>query len=225
MDRIGRKPLMLTGVVGCCVCLIIEAAMIASFASPIPTDPSAINHAGLRMGVAALYVLHPTNRLPLNPPFIPQHLWPPPSTSDSPLLIQISSYIFLVFYGCGIDCAGVVFYSEIFPNHLHAKGVAMAIATIAITDLVYLQATSTAFANIGWKFFLVRTIAPSCQSIFSCGIEPHFLNPSLPQPQPPHATSPLPLLSLPLYHPHSPSSSSQPNPSYLKLRPSTQTSH
>lgn len=67
MDRIGRKPLMLTGVVGCCVCLILEAAMIASFASPIPTNPAAINHAGLRMGVAALYVLHPTSRFPLNP--------------------------------------------------------------------------------------------------------------------------------------------------------------
>src|ERR1700733_826618 len=67
------------------------------------------------------------------------------------------SYIFLLFYGCGIDVAGVVFYSEIFPNHLRAKGVALAIATIALTDLVYLQATATAFANIGWKFFLVRS--------------------------------------------------------------------
>lgn len=51
MDRVGRKPLMITGVIGCCVCLIIEAAMIASFASPIPAIP---NTAGLKMGVAAL---------------------------------------------------------------------------------------------------------------------------------------------------------------------------
>lgn len=52
MDRVGRKPLMLTGVIGCCVCLILEAAMISSFASPVPAiNP---NGAGLRMGVAAL---------------------------------------------------------------------------------------------------------------------------------------------------------------------------
>jgi hypothetical protein len=51
MDRTGRKPLMVTGVIGCCICLIVEAAMIASFASPIPAVP---NVAGLRMGVAAL---------------------------------------------------------------------------------------------------------------------------------------------------------------------------
>jgi hypothetical protein len=51
MDRVGRKPLMITGVAGCCACLIIEAAVIASFATPIPALP---NYAGLRMGVAAL---------------------------------------------------------------------------------------------------------------------------------------------------------------------------
>jgi MFS family permease len=116
MDRVGRKPLMLAGVAGCCICLIIEAAMVASFASPIPaTNP---NEAGLRVGVAALYM-------------------------------------FLAVYSVGIDCAGVVFYGELFPNHIRGKGLSLSIATIALTDLVYLQATATAFANIGWKFYLV----------------------------------------------------------------------
>ncbi|OQV02402.1 hypothetical protein CLAIMM_07606 [Cladophialophora immunda] len=118
MDRVGRRVLMLTGVFGCCACLIIEAALIATFASPIPDTP---NLPALRAGVAMFY-------------------------------------IFLLFYGCGIDVAGVVFYSEIFPNHLRAKGVAMSIAAVALTDLVYLQVTATAFANIGWKFFLVFII-------------------------------------------------------------------
>jgi hypothetical protein len=31
-------------------------------------------------------------------------------------------------------------------------------ATVALTDLVYLQATTTAFANIGWRFYLVFII-------------------------------------------------------------------
>lgn len=118
MDRVGRRVLMLTGVFGCCACLIVEAAIIATFATPIPVVP---NTAALKAGVAAFYV-------------------------------------FLLFYGCGIDVAGVVFYSEIFPNHLRAKGVAMSIAVIALTDLVYLQVTATAFAHIGWKFFLVFII-------------------------------------------------------------------
>jgi len=118
MDRVGRRVLMLIGIFGCCACLIVEAAIIAQFATPIPAIP---NTAALKGGVAAFY-------------------------------------IFLLFYGCGIDVAGVVFYSEIFPNHLRAKGVAMSIAVIALTDLIYLQVTATAFAHIGWKFFLVFII-------------------------------------------------------------------
>lgn len=118
MDRVGRRVLMLVGIFGCCACLIVEAAIIAQFATPIPAIP---NTAALKAGVAAFY-------------------------------------IFLLFYGCGIDVAGVVFYSEIFPNHLRAKGVAMSIAVIALTDLVYLQVTATAFSHIGWKFFLVFII-------------------------------------------------------------------
>ncbi|KAH0842768.1 Sugar transporter family protein [Fonsecaea pedrosoi] len=114
MDRIGRKPLMLFGVGGCCFWLIIEAAMVASFAG---TD----NTSGLAMGVAALF-------------------------------------LFEVVYSCGVDVAGIVFYSEVFPNHLRAKGVCMSMAVVALTDLVYLQVTATAFANIGWKFYLVFII-------------------------------------------------------------------
>lgn len=58
-------------------------------------------------------------------------------------------YLFLAVYSVGVDVAGVVFYSELFPNHIRAKGICLSIATIALTDLVYLQATATAFANIG----------------------------------------------------------------------------
>jgi hypothetical protein len=55
----------------------------------------------------------------------------------------------------GVDVAGVVFYSELFPNHIRAKGVCLSMATVALTDLVYLQVTTTAFARIGWRFYLV----------------------------------------------------------------------
>ena len=50
MDWTGRRPLLLLGVGGCCVSLILEAAMVANFAE------AATNQAGLRMGVAAAYL-------------------------------------------------------------------------------------------------------------------------------------------------------------------------
>lgn len=115
MDHFGRRPLMIFAIGGSCFFLIIEAIMVALYA----TEGS--NKAGLGMGVAAFY-------------------------------------LFLAVYSPGVDCAAYVYYSEIFPNHMRHKGVALCIAAIALTDLVYLQAASTAFANIGWKFYLVFII-------------------------------------------------------------------
>lgn len=54
-----------------------------------------------------------------------------------------ATYIFLLFYCIGIDVAGVVFYSELFDNRTRAKGMALSIATIALTDLIYLQVAAT----------------------------------------------------------------------------------
>ena len=113
MDWTGRRPLLLIGVGGCCISLILEAAMSGAFAE---TDSG--NVAGLRAGVAF-------------------------------------AYLFLAFYSVGIDVAGVVFYSELFPNHVRTKGIALSIATIALTSLVYLQVAQLAFETIGWKYWVV----------------------------------------------------------------------
>jgi MFS family permease len=82
IDRVGRKPLMLLGVGRCCACLIVEAAIVATYAD------EATNKAALGAGVAMFY-------------------------------------LFLVVYSMGVDVAGVVFYSELFPNHIRAKGVSL----------------------------------------------------------------------------------------------------
>ncbi|KAI9752419.1 MAG: hypothetical protein M4579_005643 [Chaenotheca gracillima] len=64
-------------------------------------------------------------------------------------------YVFLVFFAMGMDAPGWVMLSEIFPNFLRAKGMALAVAAMSISDIVYLQVTPTAFANIGWRYFMV----------------------------------------------------------------------
>ncbi|KAK5313084.1 hypothetical protein LTR93_011079 [Exophiala xenobiotica] len=122
MDRTGRKPLLIGGVLGASICLAIEAAMVSCFAE------QGSNKAGLGMGVAA-------------------------------------AYLFVTIYSI-VDVAGVVYFSELFPNHIRAKGVALAIGTYAVTDLVYLEVAATAFRNIGWRFFLVFIILGSLGTIF-----------------------------------------------------------
>ena len=55
----------------------------------------------------------------------------------------------------GIDTTLWVFCGEIFPNHVRAKGMAICTLSFCLTGLVYLEVAATAFANIGWKYFLV----------------------------------------------------------------------
>jgi len=114
-DIIGRRPIMLIGIGGCCACLIVEAAAVKYFSA----DPSRKEMGAL--GTAALF-------------------------------------IFNACYNLGVDVGGAVFYAEVFPNHIRSKGVALANLTLALADLVYLQVTPYAFANIGWKFFLVSAV-------------------------------------------------------------------
>ena len=51
MDKIGRKPLMILGVGGCLTFVVVELAMVARYASPLPIEP---NEAGLKAAVAML---------------------------------------------------------------------------------------------------------------------------------------------------------------------------
>jgi len=64
-------------------------------------------------------------------------------------------WIFVFVYAVGVDVGMMVFSSEIYPNHMRAKGMAMTIGSTNLINLVYLQVTSIAFSHVGWKYFLV----------------------------------------------------------------------
>lgn len=54
-----------------------------------------------------------------------------------------ATYIFLLFETIAYDGAGIVLFSEIYPSHLRARGLALSIATVALVDLVYLEVAET----------------------------------------------------------------------------------
>lgn len=112
-DIVGRRPVILVGVAGCCGCLIFEACAVKSFAA----DPDR-RYLG-KLGVAAFYC-------------------------------------FNGFYNPSMDDVANIYYAEVFPNHIRSKGVALTNLVLALADLVYLQVTPYAFANIIWRYFLVR---------------------------------------------------------------------
>jgi sugar porter (SP) family MFS transporter len=125
VDFVPRPKLIAGGIFGCMVALIVEAALVATYA----TSSSSIakpDASALKAAVALIYV-------------------------------------YVVFYEICLDGTQFAYLGEIFPTHLRAKGMALGVAGICLMNIIWLQAAPTAFANIGWKFYLCFII-PGCIS-------------------------------------------------------------
>lgn len=64
-------------------------------------------------------------------------------------------FLFIVFYGCTIDCAAYVYVAEIWPTHLRSHGSTIGLVSFFATSLAYNSPASIAFSTIGWKFYFV----------------------------------------------------------------------
>ncbi|OAG39282.1 hypothetical protein AYO21_06486 [Fonsecaea monophora] len=64
-------------------------------------------------------------------------------------------FFYVTWYGFGIDPTIYVYMSELFPTHVRSQGVAMGLASFLGSALVYNEVAGTAFATIGWKYYLV----------------------------------------------------------------------
>ena len=77
-------------------------------------------------------------------------------TNKSGLRAGVAAFfVFIAFYATSVDIVCFLVVSELWPNHLRAKGGAWAFCSGAIINLIFLQSAPTALANIGWKYFLV----------------------------------------------------------------------
>jgi hypothetical protein len=54
-----------------------------------------------------------------------------------------------------------VYLSEIFPTWMRAQGVAFSVSGLFTTTLIYTGAASTAFEEVGWKYYLGTQKSPS----------------------------------------------------------------
>lgn len=55
---------------------------------------------------------------------------------------------------CSTDSLISVYTSEIFPTWMRAQGVGFSLIGLFGSTLVYTQAATTAFANIGWRYYI-----------------------------------------------------------------------
>ena len=68
-----------------------------------------------------------------------------------------------------------IYISEVWPMHLRAKGMSLGVAMISLMNIVWLQSAPTAFANIGWKFYLAFIIPGTIGSVIMWFLFPDTL--------------------------------------------------
>ncbi|KAL9563120.1 hypothetical protein ACKAV7_012862 [Fusarium commune] len=69
-------------------------------------------------------------------------------------------FAFVTFYATCIDAISYVYCTEIFPTAIRAQGVSYSIIGLFAMTLIYTQPAPTAFAEVGWKYYLVFIIVP-----------------------------------------------------------------
>jgi hypothetical protein len=61
--------------------------------------------------------------------------------------------------------SGLTLVAEIWPSHVRAQGFGIGMATLSLTNLMWLQAAPHAFVSIGWKFYLFFIIITGIGSL------------------------------------------------------------
>ncbi|KIW32538.1 uncharacterized protein PV07_04071 [Cladophialophora immunda] len=69
-------------------------------------------------------------------------------------------FLFVFFYGGTMDATSYVYCSEIFPTPLRAQGTGFSVAGLFTATLIYTQTAPVAFAQVGWKFYIMFIILP-----------------------------------------------------------------
>jgi len=59
-----------------------------------------------------------------------------------------------------MDATSYVYCSELFPTPLRAQGTGFSVAGLFTATLIYTQTAPTAFAAVGWKFYILIIILP-----------------------------------------------------------------
>lgn len=77
------------------------------------------------------------------------------------------AFLFLIEvpYDFGLNGMQFIYISEVWPMHLRAKGMSLGVAMISLMNIVWLQSAPSAFAAIGWKFYLCFIIPGTIGSV------------------------------------------------------------
>ncbi|KAK5019479.1 MFS transporter [Cryomyces antarcticus] len=84
-----------------------------------------------------------------------------PSDNENALRAAVAMlFVFQVFDTAFLNGPEWAYLGEMFPTHIRAKGYCLAMSMLALVNIVYTQAAPVAFANAGWKYYLLFILLP-----------------------------------------------------------------
>lgn len=69
-------------------------------------------------------------------------------------------FLFQATFSLTVDGATYFYIAEIWPSHVRSQGLAIAMATLSATNLMWLQATPSAMSKISWRWYLIFCCIP-----------------------------------------------------------------
>ncbi|KAF2651337.1 general substrate transporter [Lophiostoma macrostomum CBS 122681] len=64
-------------------------------------------------------------------------------------------FLHITFFSVSVDATSYIYASEIFPTPARAKGLSISVSGLFVATIIFLQAAPTAFAEVGWKYYLL----------------------------------------------------------------------
>lgn len=83
----------------------------------------------------------------------------------------VNAAIFFLFFHMACfsttcDATSYIYASEIFPTPVRARGLAVSISGLFLATIIFLQCAPTAFATIGWRYYIVFIACTSATLAF-----------------------------------------------------------
>ncbi|PSS18286.1 hypothetical protein M430DRAFT_101478, partial [Amorphotheca resinae ATCC 22711] len=64
-------------------------------------------------------------------------------------------FLHIALFSVSLDATSYIYLSEIFPTPVRARGVGILMTSILMSTIVFLQVAPIAFAQTGWKYYLL----------------------------------------------------------------------
>jgi hypothetical protein len=86
------------------------------------------------------------------------------------------TYLYVVSYSLFLDGPTYFYIGEIWPTHLRAQGYSLGLGMLCRTQIIWSQAASTAFANIGWKYYIFFIVFAALGCVVALFVFPDTLH-------------------------------------------------